>query len=106
VEKAVALNPYDADNLGTLGMNLAFSGLWDEGTAFAEKAIKLMGPAAQPYCGGRLRSDTGSEGNTRKPTKGFSDLTKKGFGFRISTSLTPSRSSDGSTRPRRMSRRF
>ena len=30
-----------------LGRYLAFSGQWDEGTAFAEKAIKLMGPAAQ-----------------------------------------------------------
>ena len=47
VEKAVALNPYDAFNLGYLGNFLAFSGQWDEGTAFAEKAIKLMGPAAQ-----------------------------------------------------------
>jgi adenylate cyclase len=47
VEKAVAFNPYDADNLGGLGRYLAFSGQWDEGTAFAEKAIKLMGPAAQ-----------------------------------------------------------
>jgi adenylate cyclase len=46
-EKAVAFNPYDADNLGGLGRYLAFSGWWDEGTAFAEKAIKLMGPAAQ-----------------------------------------------------------
>jgi TolB-like protein len=47
VEKAVAFNPYDADNLGGLGRYLAFSGQWDEGTAFAEQAIKLMGPAAQ-----------------------------------------------------------
>ena len=47
VEKAVALNPYDAYNLGGLGKFLAFSGQWDEGTAFAEQAIKLMGPAAQ-----------------------------------------------------------
>jgi tetratricopeptide (TPR) repeat protein len=48
-EKAVALNPYDADNVGWLGINLAFSGFWDEGTAFAEKAIKLTGPAASPF---------------------------------------------------------
>ena len=47
VEKTVAFNPYDADNLGGLGRYLAFSGLWDEGSAFGEKAIKLMGPAAQ-----------------------------------------------------------
>jgi tetratricopeptide (TPR) repeat protein len=47
VEKAVALNPYDAFNLGYLGNFLPFSGQWDEGTTFAEKAIKLMGPAAQ-----------------------------------------------------------
>ena len=48
-EKAVALNPYDPDTLGWLGINLAFSGFWDEGTAFAEKAIKLTGPAASPF---------------------------------------------------------
>jgi adenylate cyclase len=48
-ERAVALNPYDADTLGWLGINLAFTGFWDEGTAFAEKAIKLTGPAASPF---------------------------------------------------------
>jgi Flp pilus assembly protein TadD len=47
-EKAVALNPYDAENLGWLGINLAFNGFWDEGAAFAEKAIKLTGPSAEP----------------------------------------------------------
>ena len=47
-EKALALNPYDADNLGNLGIYLAFPGFWDEGTALAEKAIKLTGPAADP----------------------------------------------------------
>jgi hypothetical protein len=36
-EKAVALNPCDADNLGNLGIYLAFSGFWDEGTALAKK---------------------------------------------------------------------
>jgi len=35
--------------LGWRGSMLAFSGFWDEGTAFAEKAIKLMGPAADPF---------------------------------------------------------
>jgi len=45
-EKAVALNPYDVENLGGLGVSLAESGFWDEGTAFAEKAIRLTGPAA------------------------------------------------------------
>jgi hypothetical protein len=48
-EKAVALNPYNADNLGGLGVSLAESGFWDEGTAFAEKAIKLRGPTASPF---------------------------------------------------------
>jgi TolB-like protein/Flp pilus assembly protein TadD len=47
-ERAVARNPYDADSLGYLGMWLAFAGFWDEGTALAEKAIKLTGPAADP----------------------------------------------------------
>lgn len=32
-----------------LGNHLAFTGLWDEGTAIAEKAIKLMGPAAESW---------------------------------------------------------
>ena len=30
-------------------INLAFCGFWDEGSAFAEKAIKLTGPAASPF---------------------------------------------------------
>src|SRR5260370_3818742 len=29
-------------------MSVAFAGFWDEGTAFAEKAIKLRGPTANP----------------------------------------------------------
>ena len=45
-EKAIALNPYDAETLGGLGVSLAESGFWDEGTAFAEKAISLTGPTA------------------------------------------------------------
>ncbi len=48
-EKAAALGPYDAGNLGTLGLYVAFTGHWDEGTALAEKAIKLAGPSAVPY---------------------------------------------------------
>jgi adenylate cyclase len=47
-EKAVALNPYDAQTLGWQGVQLVGSGFWDEGTAFAEKAIKLTGPTAEP----------------------------------------------------------
>lgn len=47
--KAVALNPYDAYNLGQLGNHLAYAGMWDEGPALAEKAIKLMGPEAQSW---------------------------------------------------------
>jgi class 3 adenylate cyclase/TolB-like protein len=47
-EKAAALNPYDANALGLLGLWVAFTGHWDEGTALAEKAIKLAGPSAVP----------------------------------------------------------
>jgi hypothetical protein len=48
-EKAVALKPYDAEVLGDVGLNVAFSGHWDEGVALAEKALKLGGPSAAPY---------------------------------------------------------
>jgi adenylate cyclase len=48
-ERAAALNPYDADASGALGLWVAFTGHWDEGTALAEKAIKLAGPSAVPY---------------------------------------------------------
>jgi adenylate cyclase len=48
-EKAVALGPYDANALGSLGLFVAFTGHWDEGNALAEKALKLAGPAAAPY---------------------------------------------------------
>ena len=47
-EKAAALNPYDANALGLLGLWVAFTGHWDEGTALAEKALKLAGPSAVP----------------------------------------------------------
>jgi tetratricopeptide (TPR) repeat protein len=45
-ERAVALNPYDPQTLGTMGIQLAFSGRWDLGTKFAEKAIRLAGSNA------------------------------------------------------------
>jgi tetratricopeptide (TPR) repeat protein len=48
-EKAVALHPYDAAALGSLGIWVAFTGHWDEGTAIADKAIKLAGPSAIPF---------------------------------------------------------
>ncbi len=47
-EKAAALNPYDANALGLVGLWVAFTGHWDEGTALAEKALKLAGPSAVP----------------------------------------------------------
>jgi adenylate cyclase len=47
-EKAAALNPYNADMLGLLGLWVAFTDHWDEGTVLAEKAIKLAGPSAVP----------------------------------------------------------
>jgi tetratricopeptide (TPR) repeat protein len=47
-EKAAALSPYDPNVLGDLSLFLAFTGQWDEGTALAEKAMKLAGPSAAP----------------------------------------------------------
>jgi len=46
VQKALALNPNDPVTVGGLGSNLAFMGDWDEGSALAEKAIRLAGPNA------------------------------------------------------------
>ena len=48
-EKATALNPYNAGMLGGLSLYVAFTGHWDEGTALAEKAMKLAGPTAAPF---------------------------------------------------------
>ncbi|MGM4874772.1 adenylate/guanylate cyclase domain-containing protein [Bradyrhizobium sp. 956_D2_N1_5] len=45
-ERAIALNPYDAYAIGSLGLSLAFSGHWDAGAAMAEKALGLMGASA------------------------------------------------------------
>jgi tetratricopeptide (TPR) repeat protein len=45
-EKAIALNPYDAETIGYFGFHLAFSGHWDEGTALADRAIAMLGPSA------------------------------------------------------------
>jgi TolB-like protein len=46
VQKAVALNPNDPVAVGYLGISLAFMGDWDDGSALAEKAIRLTGPNA------------------------------------------------------------
>lgn len=48
-EKAVALDPYDPDTFGFLGMRWAFSGHWDEGAAEADRAIAMLGPSANPF---------------------------------------------------------
>ncbi len=48
VQKAVALNPNDPYTLGELGQNLAYMGDWDDGSALAEKAIRLAGSNASP----------------------------------------------------------
>jgi adenylate cyclase len=48
-EKTRALNPDNPDMVGGLGLYLAFTGHWDEGSALAEKAIKLAGPSASPW---------------------------------------------------------
>ncbi|MFK4502365.1 TolB-like protein [Bradyrhizobium japonicum] len=45
LEKALALNPNDARTLSG-GMWLAFMGDWDDGSAMAERAIRLAGPNA------------------------------------------------------------
>jgi len=44
--RAVEMNPNDANILGPLGNQLAYSGDWDRGVQLAEKAISLMGPNA------------------------------------------------------------
>jgi TolB-like protein len=46
VQKAVALNPNDPYTLGELGSYLAYMGDWDDGSASAEKAIRLAGSNA------------------------------------------------------------
>jgi TolB-like protein len=46
VQKAIVLNPNDPFTLGVLGINLTYMGGWDEGSALAERAIRLVGPNA------------------------------------------------------------
>jgi tetratricopeptide (TPR) repeat protein len=43
--RAIALNPYDSQNLGPLGNYMAYVGFWDEGVAIADKGIALTAPA-------------------------------------------------------------
>jgi len=43
--RAIALNPYDSQNLGPLGNYMAYVGFWDEGVAIADKGITLTAPA-------------------------------------------------------------
>jgi tetratricopeptide (TPR) repeat protein len=45
-EKTLAINPYDAYAMGSLGLALTFSGVWDAGTAMTERAIQSIGPNA------------------------------------------------------------
>jgi hypothetical protein len=37
--RAIALNPYDSQNLGPLGNYMAYVGFWDEGVAIATRAL-------------------------------------------------------------------
>ena len=71
VHKTAALNPYDAAHLGRLGYNLAFIGFWDEGTALAERAIKLMGAAANPYFWWAAAKRSWFRGEYEEAYKGF-----------------------------------
>ena len=43
--RAIALNPYDSQNLGPLGNYMAYVGFWEEGVAIADKGIALTAPA-------------------------------------------------------------
>ena len=43
--RAIALNPYDSQNLGPLGNYVAYVGFWEEGVAIADKGIALTAPA-------------------------------------------------------------
>jgi TolB-like protein/DNA-binding winged helix-turn-helix (wHTH) protein len=43
--RAIALNPYDSQNLGPLGNYMAYAGFWDEGVSIADKGIALTAPA-------------------------------------------------------------
>jgi adenylate cyclase len=43
-ERAIALNPNDANVFGTLGNQLGFLGLWDIGVPLAEKGIAMSAP--------------------------------------------------------------
>lgn len=45
-QKALALNPNDPVTVGWLGIYMAYMGDWDDGSALAEKAIRLAGPNA------------------------------------------------------------
>jgi adenylate cyclase len=40
-ERAIAMNPLDADTLAQLGMNMAWAGHWERGIEFARKALAL-----------------------------------------------------------------
>ena len=48
-ERAMALNPNDADALGHMGNYLAFAGDWEFGRQMAEKAIAIVGVSAPKW---------------------------------------------------------
>lgn len=48
-DRVLAINPNDANALGSMGNLLAYAGDWDYGRQLAEKAIALAGPAAPSW---------------------------------------------------------
>jgi adenylate cyclase len=46
VDRVLAINPNNANALGTMGNQLAYAGDWDYGRQLAEKGLALAGPAA------------------------------------------------------------
>jgi adenylate cyclase len=70
-DRVLAINPNDANTLGTLGNVLLFAGGWDYGRQLAEKGIALAGPAAPRWWWWAVAKDYYRKGEYAKALEFF-----------------------------------
>jgi adenylate cyclase len=70
-DRVLAINPNDANALGTLGNYLAYTGSWDYGRQLAEKAIAFAGPGAPRWWWDAVAKDYYRKGEYDKALEYF-----------------------------------
>jgi adenylate cyclase len=70
-ETILAINPNDATALGVVGTGLIYAGEPDYGRQFVEKAISLVGPAAEKFWWGAIADYYYTKGEYAKALEVF-----------------------------------